>query len=274
MTSEAAATGYNELERLAMRIVLVQPLLRHAADADNVAAVLEALESSAVTCQPDDVLLLPERFHLSNSRDRYLADVQRIARAVGCSVVGGSHHEQRGSGQVNAGVVVDATGSVIGAYEKVRPYHAERMVVSAGSPMGEITIGGHAALVLVCADFWYSDLIFRAQSLPDLVLVPALSVSRKPAPDFSRQLWRHLAVARAYELGAYVGVSDWAHDSELPLLRASGVGGFADPTAVEPEQLFRPLPSRGAAAFSLDFVALSAFRRDRAERGFFWKADG
>jgi predicted amidohydrolase len=256
-----------------MRLVIVQPLLRHLPEADNVRAVLDALESSAVACERDDVLLLPERFHLSTSRDRYLVDVQRIARAAGCTVVGGSHHEQRAEHQVNAGVVVDASGIVIGQYEKVRPYHAERALVSPGKPMGEIVIGGHAALVLVCADFWYSDLLFRAHSLPDLVLVPALSVSRKPTPDFSRALWRHLTVTRAYELGAFIGVSDWAHDSELPVLRASGVSGFADPTAAQPDGLFCPLPSHGAAAFPLDFAALRAFRDDRAERGFFWKQD-
>jgi predicted amidohydrolase len=256
-----------------MRLVLVQPVLLHSPEADNVRPVLEALESSAVTCEPDDLLVLPERFHLSNSRDQYLADVRRIALAAGCHVVGGSHHEQRGDGQVNAGVVVDPAGGLIGCYEKVRPYHAERAVVSPGSAIGELTIGGHPLLVLVCADFWYSDLLFGARTLPDLVLVPALSVSRKPSPDFSRALWRHLAVTRAYELGAFVGVSDWDHASELPFLRASGVSGFADPTAVEPEALFRPLPSGGAAAFPLDFAALAEFRRDRAERGFFWKQD-
>lgn len=256
-----------------MRLVLVQPRLGYAPEADNVAAILAALESSAITCEADDVLVLPERFVVSTSRDRYLEAVRSVAAAARCHVVGGSHHEQRGDACVNAGVVVDPSGNVVGSYEKVRPYATERLLVQGGSHPGEISIAGHPALVLVCADFWYSDLVLGARILPDLVLVPALSVSRKPAPGYSRALWRHLAVSRAYELGAFVGVSDWAHDSELPLLRASGVAGLADPTAAEPEALFRPLGALQAQAFALDFEALHAFRRDRAERGFFWKPD-
>jgi predicted amidohydrolase len=186
-------------------------------------------------------------------------------------VVGGSHHEQRGQSHVNAGVVVDEAGSVIGGYEKVRPYAAERLFVRGGAPADEITIAGRTVLVLICADFWYSDLIFSAPRAPDLVLVPALSVSRKPTPGFSRTLWRHLAVSRAYELGAYVGVSDWAHDSSLPVLPSSGVAGFANPTAIAEDELFTPVAPGRAAAFALDFDALARFRRDRQERGFFWK---
>jgi hypothetical protein len=98
-----------------------------------------------------------------------------------------------------------------------------------------------------------------------------LSVTRKPTPDYSRSLWRHLAVARAYELGCYVGVSDWAHPSQLPALATSGVGGFADPTVVDPDRLWQPLGPHAVRAFALDFDALEAFRDDRRARGFFWK---
>ena len=254
-----------------MRLVLVQPRLGHAPGSDNAGAILAALESSAVACERDDVLVLPERFHLSTSRDAYLADVQRIARAAGCHVVGGSHHEARADGSVNAGVVVDPTGSVLGGYEKVRPYANEREWVRAGQHAGEIVVAGRRVLVLICADFWFSDLVLGAERLPDLVLVPALSVSRKATPDSSRAMWRHLCVSRAYELGAFVGVSDWSHESDLPLLRASGVAGFADPTATEAELLHRGLGSASAASFPLDFDALAAFREDRIARGFFWK---
>jgi predicted amidohydrolase len=143
--------------------------------------------------------------------------------------------------------------------------------VSEGSALGELTIEGKRALVLICADFWFSDLFYRADVLPDLILVPALSVTRKPTPDYSRALWRHLAVARAYEFGAFVGVSDWGHGSELPLLRASGVGGLADPAEIDPNSFFRPIDARGASAFELDFDRLDEFRRDRTDRGFFWR---
>ena len=127
-------------------------------------------------------------------------------------------------------------------------------------------------LVLICADFWFADVFLRAGALPDLVLVPALSVTRKPTPDYSRTLWRHLAVARAYEFGCYVGISDWGYPSELPVLFASGVAGFADPTLIEPERLFQPVGEAAIRAYPIDFLALDAFRKDREARGFFWKS--
>jgi predicted amidohydrolase len=189
-------------------------------------------------------------------------------------VVGGSQHEERGGELVNTGLAVDASGSVLARYEKIRPYALERGRVAAGTGPGELVIGGHRFLVLICADFWFSDLFTRAEALPDAILVPALSVSRKPTPDYSRAMWRHLAVARAYEFGAFVGVSDWGHPSQLPMLAASGVSGFADPSLVDPQQLFVPLGNDEARAFPLDFAALNAFRDDRKGRGFFWQPRG
>jgi predicted amidohydrolase len=129
-------------------------------------------------------------------------------------------------------------------------------------------VAGRRLLVLVCADFWFSDVFYRAAALPDLILVPAFSVSRKPTPDYSRALWRHLAVTRAYEFGAYVGISDWMHTNEWPT--ASGVSGFADPTVIEPDALFVPTGGE-VRAYELDWTALDAFRADRMSRGFFWK---
>ena len=106
-----------------------------------------------------------------------------------------------------------------------------------------------------------------------MVLVPALSVSRKATPAYSRELWRHLAIARAYEMGTYVGVSDWGQPSSMPMLFTSGVGGFADPTGVDPERFFRPIDPSGASVYDLDFERLGQFRQDRIDRGFFWKRE-
>jgi hypothetical protein len=131
-------------------------------------------------------------------------------------------------------------------------------------------VGGRRALVVVCADFWFSDVLQRVEALPDIILVPACSVTRKPSPRFARALWRYMAVARAYEFGAFVGISDWALGSALP--RAPGaVAGFADPTSTEPRELFTPVGRGGLAAHALDFDALERFRADRADRGFLWR---
>jgi predicted amidohydrolase len=254
-----------------MRLVLCQPQLHHGGT-DNFDRVRRALESSHVVPSSNDVLLLPERVAHTHDRAEYEALVRELAGELGCVVVGGSHHEQRGEQVVNAGIAVDASGATLGMYEKVRPYANERAGVSEGSAPGELLIDGKRALVLICADFWFSDLFQRATALPHLVLVPALSVSRKPTPDYSRALWRHLAISRAYEFGAFVGVSDWGYPSELPMLASSGVGGLADPSTTDPDAFFRPIALSGASAFELDFEALEAFRRDRLDRGFFWRS--
>ena len=254
-----------------MRLVLVQPVLHATTDADNVATIRMLVRGTGAHLAADDIVLLPEHVTPQASADRYEADIAGLARDLGCHVVGGSQHQARTGGSVNVGVVCDATGEIVGRYEKLRPYATERETVRPGSCLGEIVIAGRNVLVLICADFWFADLIHTATRLPDVVLVPALSVTRKTGPEYSRALWRHLAVARAYEYGLYVGISDWAHASVLPRLFASSVGGFADPTTVDPDGLFQPTGDAGVAIHTLDFDRLEAFREDRRQRGFFWK---
>jgi len=254
-----------------MKLILVQPQLRVAPDADNVGVIRAALESAQLGCERNDIVLLPESFDHGASREVYECEVAALARRLRCHVVGGSHHQTLPSGTINSGLAFDPDGRIIGRYDKLRPYASEREYVQPGSVLGELLIAGRRVLVLVCSDFWFADLVQRTTRLPDVILVAALSVSRKPSPEYSRSLWRHLAVARAYEFGVYVGISDWGYPSDLPLLCASGVGGFADPTATTPEMLFSPIGNRSVAAHPLDFRALDEFRRDRTSRGFFWR---
>ncbi|TMA96326.1 MAG: carbon-nitrogen hydrolase family protein [Deltaproteobacteria bacterium] len=230
-----------------MRLLLVQPRLRAAPDADNLETVRRLVGASATVVAADDVLLLPEHVVPRAGAEAYERAIGDLARVLGCHVVGGSHHQERADGVVNAGVACAPDGGAVGRYEKVRPYAGERASVRPGRSIGEFTIAGRRILVLVCADFWFADVILGATALPDLMLVPALSVTRKPTPEYSRALWRHLAVSRAYEYGVYVGISDWA------------------------EQLFRPLGGSRLMVHELDFDRLEAFRRDRRSRGFFWK---
>jgi predicted amidohydrolase len=254
-----------------MRVILVQPQLRFGAEADNLTTIRAALDEAQVRCALDDILLLPESFDPGRAHDRYRRDVAALAVQLGCHVVGGSHREPLRDGSVNAGLAFDPRGNVIGRYEKLRPYASERNHVRAGTALGELTIAGHTVLVLICADFWFADLFQRATRVPDLLLVPALSVTRKPTPEYARALWRHLAVARAYEFGVYVGISDWGYPSQLPLQFACGVGGFADPTTAAPERLFSPIGQRSVAVHPIDFSTLADFRLDRAARGFLWQ---
>lgn len=270
-----------------MKLVLVQPVLEAMEDTANMEAIRRIVEWFSAgrrelpspggvpnpprALGPDDLLLLPEHFIFTGDPARYDAFVAEMAALAGCTVVGGSHHRKMNGNVVNFGSVVRPDGRKIAEYTKLRPYFNEQRHVAPGDAFGEFTIGGRNVLVLVCADFWYSDLVLKATAAPDIILVPSLSVSRKPDPYYSRALWRHLAVARAYEFGAYVGISDWDDASKLPEHRTSGVAGLADPVTTAPGKFFSAVDAGGASMFDLDFAAVEAFRDDRRMRGFFWK---
>ena len=254
-----------------MRLILMQPRLRAYNSAQNLETIESLVTSIKGEVVPGDVILLPEHFTFDDDAKSYHTFIHRLAKVSGSTVVGGSHHRTVNGKRYNIGVIVDAQGNELGTYTKLRPYFNEQKHIVSGETFDEFTINGRNILILICADFWYSDIILKASRLPDVVLIPSLSVSRKPSPEFSRALWRHLAIARAYEFGVFVGISDWAEDSELPKNRTCGVGGFADPTAVEPEEFFQSISQKGISIFDLNFEALEAFREDRRMRGFFWK---
>jgi predicted amidohydrolase len=253
-----------------MNVVVVEPALALDPDADNLGSIRAELERASVHIEPSDLLILPERFDLRPERAAYERDVSDLARERRCWVVGGSHRELTGDAYVNSGVIAAPDGAIHGTYDKLRPYAIERTWVSPGSRYGEFEIDGRNVLVLICADFWFVDLLLRCTRPPDLIAVPALSVTRESAPFYSRALWQNLAIARAYEFGTYVAISDWSHASRLPAQAAAGVSGFADPTTRDPAALFRATRA-GAASFRVDFTALDAFRRDRRDRGFYWQ---
>lgn len=254
-----------------MRVILTQPTLT-AFDNDRSMEATGALASQVPEgCRSDDILVLPEHAFFMQTQEEYLAVMQPLARTCGCYVIGGSFHEITGDVKRNTGAVFAPDGAVLGWYDKLRPYADERERVQPGTRLGEFRIGDVNVLVLVCADFWFSDLFMQARRLPDLVLVPALSVTRKPTPDYSRRLWRHLAISRAYEFGVLAGISDWANASSLPSLMTSGVGGFADTTHTDPDTFYTPVPDTGMLIVEPDFDALARFRRDRGDRGFYWK---
>lgn len=262
-----------------MRLILLQPVLTALDDAGNRDAIRRIVSgplpgpgrAPSIRPAPDDLLVLPEHFLFTDDPAAFDAFVAEVAALAGCTVVGGSHHRRVNGRKINYGAVVRPDGTRIAEYSKLRPYFNEQNHVGPGDAFGEFDAGGRHVIVLVCADFWYSDLILGAKAAPDLILVPALSVSRKPDPYYSRALWRHLAVARAYEFGAYVGISDWDDASTLPKYRTAGVAGLADPVTTVPGRFFTAVDAGGATVFDLDFPAVEAFREDRRARGFFWK---
>jgi len=254
-----------------LKLALVQPVLSAGDDTANMEEIRRIAAAVSPQLGAGDLLLLPEHFVFTGGRDAYDAFLLQLAASAGCTIVGGSHHRNTSGGKVNCGAVVSANGETVAEYSKLRPYFQEQTHVRPGTAPGSFTLDGVRVLVLICADFWYSDIILGMPEPPDLVLVPALSVSRKPSAGYAKSLWKHLAVTRAYEFGTFVGISDWAEDSTLPKYRTSGVAGIADPAATDPEKFFTPVPGGGATVTKLDFGSLAAFREDRRMRGFFWK---
>ena len=255
-----------------MNLILLQPQLHAFQDERNLIEIQSLIERCKPFITNDDLVLLPEHFTSSKDPEKYFEYVRGLAVDAQVTVVGGSHHREYDGKKVNYGCAVDKEGNVIGAYTKMRPYFDEQKHVEPGNIFGEFQIDGKNILVLICADFWYSDLLFQAQTQPDLILVPALSVSRHADANYSRTLWRTLAITRAYEFGAYIGISDWSELSSLPKYRTCGVGGLGDPTVTDPEKFYQPITSDGLTIFPLDFERLEAFRNDRKMRGFFWKS--
>lgn len=252
-----------------MKIILTQ-LHRAATGSDQLGhalAQLEGLRSEELA--PDDIVVLPELVcdqATDDSFHQYQDRMSDYARQLNCHIVAGSGLKLRNDGGVrNAGIVCDATGAVRAHYEKTKLYSAERDRVESGIGPQDLIINGLRARIFICADFFYSD--FFRQPVPDILLIAALSASRKTSPHYSQSLWRHTAISRAYETGAFVGISDWAFNPEKRPT-ASGVAGFADPTTDDPTRFFSSVGEDPWAVFRVDLAALQAVRRDREAQGF------
>ncbi len=82
---------------------------------------------------------------------------------------------------------------------------------AAAGTVGRFEILGCRVLVLVSADFWYSDVfVRRLRKTADLILVRSFSIRRRSSPRAQLSLWRSMAIARAYEFSVYLGISDSA----------------------------------------------------------------
>ncbi|MBS4027339.1 MAG: carbon-nitrogen hydrolase family protein [Ignavibacteriales bacterium] len=256
-----------------MNLILLQPTLRAFDSKGNLEAIELLVAKAKEKISSEDILLLPEHFTFDDDVNSYDDFIRKLASLANCTVVGGSHHRTMNGKRINYGIAVDRKGNEIGNYSKLRPYFHELNHVFAGDSFGEFQINGKNFLVLICADFWYSDLMFKTKKQPDVILVPSLSVSRKPNAGYSQSLWKHTAITRAFEFGAFVGISDWSENSLLQKNRTCGVGGFTDPTTIQDDNFFYAISSEGISMFKLDFDALDEFRSDRKMRGFFWSAN-
>lgn len=232
--------------------------------------LLRAIDKCRFSVSRDDILLLPELVGGECGQGEYLKLSANLARRIGCYVVAGSYHDRAGRHFRNRGAVANPDGVIISRYEKQRPYGIEsQMGVLPGKSVGTFDAAGLRVLVMICADFWYSAVLLgHLAPRPDMILVPTLSISRRPSPRVARSLWKSMAVARAYEFGVYVGISDWAYPAEYHGLRASSVAGFADPRASIRGGFFSSLGKRAIADYDVQLNRLRALREHRSAHSF------
>lgn len=219
---------------------------------------------------PNDVLLLPELIGGESDRTEYDNFASYLARGLACYVVAGSHYEQRGATRINCGAVADPNGKIICRYEKLRPYGVEsKLGVVPGSVTGQFEIDGYRVIVLICADFWYSEVFLsRLKLRPDIILVPTFSISSRATPRAARSLWKSMAVSRAYEFGVYVGISDWSYPCEYHGLKSSSVAGLADPRPHTHNGFFLGLGRRRIDAYAMEIERVRELRQHRSNHAF------
>lgn len=251
-----------------MRVVLTQPKVRQRGEADF-AAIAVSLRAKRFAGKPDDVIVLPELIGEGLSSADYLAQCGALAREFSTHVVGGSHFTGLNGEMVNQGAVVDPAGDVVTLYQKGNPYGLERSLTPANRKAGaSFKIGEVDCLVLVCADFFHTDAYRNLPRQPEIIFVPAFSVSRKSTPDLARARWRHAMIARAFEQAAYVAVSDWAYPVGKDIRPSSGVAGLAHPDPARTADLLRTLGKSEVRIFDIDPAAGRLLREDQKSRGF------
>ncbi|MFC1532703.1 carbon-nitrogen hydrolase family protein [Thermodesulfobacteriota bacterium] len=205
-----------------MKLVLAQPINRSKDINQNFEMILYSASQAEDTLEGTDILVLPELIGATSSMEKYENWVKTTAKTLKCTVVGGSHHEQREKGVFNCGVVASSEGKTVARYDKHRPYGSEfNSGIIGGTTWGQFSLNGRQFVILICSDLWYSSLFHHLEIPPDVVLTPTFSVTQKPRPTAGQNLWQFMAVSRAYEFSTYVGVSDWASFCEYDGLSIS-----------------------------------------------------
>lgn len=251
-------------------LTLVQPRAWQADGDANFAELDRLLDGLRPPNSESAVVVLPELVGSSMARSNYCSAVGRLAARLDRWVIGGSHHLQRDGEQRNAGVVAAPTGEIVATYEKRYPFGVE-IDAHVGSGDGPVVfdVNGVSVATMICSDFWHSECVHQLDPHPDVIAVASFSISRGRAPGAAKELWRHLAVTRAWEHGVHVGISDWSPASSYGGLHAVGLAASASPAATRPGGFITGLGNRRVRSIEVDIDRLRAFRADQHERGMF-----
>jgi predicted amidohydrolase len=253
-----------------IELTLVQPRVWQVDGDANFAQLERHLAGIRPRASEAAVVVLPELVGSSMARARYCSAVSQLAARLDRWVIGGSHHWDADGGRRNAGVVVAPTGDIVAAYEKRHPFGAE-IDADVGSGAGPVVVdvGGVSVAAMICADFWHSECVHQLDPHPDVIAVASFSISRGRAPGAAKELWRHLAVTRAWEHGVHVGISDWSPASSYGGLHAVGLAASASPAPTRPAGFITGLGNRRVQTIEVDIDRLRSFRADQHERGMF-----
>jgi predicted amidohydrolase len=253
-----------------IELTLVQPRTWTPDGDANFAEVARLLRSMPAADGAAAVVVLPELVGASMARGAYVEAVTGLAGRLQRWVVGGSHHWTVDGGTRNAGLVAAPSGEIVATFEKQNPYGSERAArVQEGDGPVVFDAMGVSIGAVICADFWHSECVQRLDPHPDVIAVASFSISRGRAPGAAKELWRHLAVTRAWEHGVHVGISDWSVDSTYGDLRATGLAASVTPTPNRPERFVTPLGNRRVRTVRVDIDRLRAFRADQHDSGLF-----
>ncbi|OLS23232.1 MAG: hypothetical protein HeimC3_25730 [Candidatus Heimdallarchaeota archaeon LC_3] len=116
----------------------------------------------------------------------------------------------------NRSFITDSNGKTH-FYDKQKLFNYEKKLnFSPGSKSLIVTLPVNIRVqILICSDFWFPELIREEiNNLPDVVLVPAMSVVPKEnLIEYGKWLWYSLAITRSRENVLPVAVADWSIQS-------------------------------------------------------------
>ena len=141
--------------------------------------------------------------------------------------------------------------------------------ITSGDGPAVFDVNGVSVAAMICVDFWHSECVHELDPHPDVIAVASFSISRGRTPGAAKELWRHLAVTRAWEHGVHVGISDWGSASSYGGLHAVGLAASASPAPVRPAGFITGRGNRRVRSIDVEIDRLRAFRADQHERGMF-----
>lgn len=254
-------------------VAALQPSLTWLSPEANFRAIRQ-MGLELVQAGPVDVIVLPEAFDgvpaemdASHSSDAARDFIAELARTVRAHIIGGSIAYRRADGRVvNACLVADRTGRIVGEYLKRRLFATELVTRIAGESPGIFDLDGLRVGVLICSDLWYPDLARELCGRVDLVCVPSKTAVRlADSVLYARTLWWSLAMTRAVENVLPVAVSDWC-DQAHAMHYTAGAASLNDPAGRPDITRVQERIENGAAGFLVGRVDLDAVRQIRKYR--------